>query len=201
MLLCTYHLNQKYSIYEKTDIHIIEKDGLKGLADNNNLEVVECIYDDIHPLECGKFIVFKEKCAGILSSCGKILMTLQPLRLHNLAPSNIFWYKNDEKKVYFTFKDNKVKYIDAVKIKCFNDKNGKNLFFLIKKAEELPYILFNANLSPIQTDFDGFELFGRGHMLLAMKGGLWGIVGERRIASCKPNTIIEPKHSTKEEAI
>lgn len=41
-------------------LHVIEKANLVGLADDNDMEVVECIYDHIHPLVCGKFIVVKD---------------------------------------------------------------------------------------------------------------------------------------------
>lgn len=50
----------------KTTLHIIENSKLYGLADNNEIEIVECIYDNIKHLKSGKYIVIKDKMAGIL---------------------------------------------------------------------------------------------------------------------------------------
>ena len=57
----------------KSILHIIESNNLFGLADNHNIEIVECVYDKITPLTNGKYIVIKDKMAGILDSEGKIL--------------------------------------------------------------------------------------------------------------------------------
>ena len=39
------------------NLHIIEDNNLYGLADANNREIVECIYDQIKPLKSGNFMV------------------------------------------------------------------------------------------------------------------------------------------------
>lgn len=62
----------------KSILHIIESNNLFGLADNHNTEIVECVYDKITPLTNGKYIVIKDKMAGILDSEGKILFILKP---------------------------------------------------------------------------------------------------------------------------
>lgn len=182
-------------------LHVIEKANLVGLADDNDMEVVECIYDHIHPLVCGKFIVVKDKRAGILDSDGKILMVLQQSRLYNLHPSDIFWYKSGNRRVYFTFKDKEIVNIDAVKIKCLADENDNVLLFLLKRTEGQPYTLFDSNLSSIQTDFDNFELSNIGNVICVQKTGLWGAVAICESPSRKLNIIINPMFCTKEEAI
>lgn len=62
----------------KKDLHIIESNNLFGLADNYNMEIVECVYDKIIPLTNGKYIVIKDKMGGILDSDGSILFILKP---------------------------------------------------------------------------------------------------------------------------
>ena len=57
----------------KTPLHIIGNNKLYGLADSNEIEIVECVYDNIKHLKSGKYIVIKDKMAGILDERGKIL--------------------------------------------------------------------------------------------------------------------------------
>lgn len=59
----------------KTPLHIIGNNKLYGLADNNEIEIVECVYDNIKHLKSGKYLVIKDKMAGILDERGKILCT------------------------------------------------------------------------------------------------------------------------------
>lgn len=57
----------------KNILHIIESNNLFGLADNYNIKIVECVYDKIKLLANGKYIVIKDKIAGILDGDGSIL--------------------------------------------------------------------------------------------------------------------------------
>ena len=74
----------------KSILHIIESNNLFGLADNHNIEIVECVYDKIIPLTNGKYIVIKDKMAGILDSEGKILFYPQAKRIHYIKDIDIF---------------------------------------------------------------------------------------------------------------
>ena len=74
----------------KSILHIIESNNLFGLADNHNIEIVECVYDKITPLTNGKYIVIKDKMAGILDSEGKILFYPQAKRIHYIKDIDIF---------------------------------------------------------------------------------------------------------------
>lgn len=82
----------------KTPLHIIENNKFYGLADSNGIEIVECVYDNIKHLKSGKYIVIKDKMAGILAERGKILLYLQPNRLYTIQQMDIFNYYVDGKR-------------------------------------------------------------------------------------------------------
>ena len=69
---------------------------LYGLADSNEIEIVECVYDNIKHLKSGKYIVIKDKMAGVLDERGKILLYLQPNRLYTIQQMDIFYYNETE---------------------------------------------------------------------------------------------------------
>lgn len=57
----------------KSSLHIIESNSLYGLSDSYEYEIAECIYDRIKSLKNEKYIVVKDKKAGILDGNGKIV--------------------------------------------------------------------------------------------------------------------------------
>lgn len=59
----------------KNLLHIIGNNKLYGLADSNEIEIVECVYDNIKHLKSGKYIVIKDKMAGVLDERGKTFCT------------------------------------------------------------------------------------------------------------------------------
>ena len=87
----------------KNLLHIIGNNKLYGLADSNEIEIVECVYDNIKHLKSGKYIVIKDKMAGVLDERGKILLYLQPNRLYTIQQMDIFYYNVNGEKVYFRF--------------------------------------------------------------------------------------------------
>ena len=74
---------------------------INSMADSNEIEIVECVYDNIKHLKSGKYIVIKDKMAGVLDERGKILLYLQPNRLYTIQQMDIFYYNVNGKKVYF----------------------------------------------------------------------------------------------------
>ena len=101
----------------KTPLNIIGNNKLYGLADSNEIEIVECVYDNIKHLKSGKYIVIKDKMAGILDERGKILLYLQPNRLYTIQQMDILYYNVNGKKVYFSFVNNQIYYISVDKIR------------------------------------------------------------------------------------
>lgn len=136
----------------KTTLHIIGNSKLYGLADNNEIEIVECVYDNIKHLKSGKYLVIKDKMAGILDKRGKILLYLQPNRLYTIQQMDIFHYYVDGKKVYFTFINNQIYYISVDKIRY--DQTLQILY--VWKDGELK--IYNNNFNQIQTSYEQIEL-------------------------------------------
>lgn len=132
----------------KSSLHKIENYGFYGLAYDNNYEIVECVYDRIKPLTNGKNIVIIDKMAGILNSDGKILLYPQPHRLHAIEQIDIFYYKVDGKKVYFTFINNQIYnlHVDTLK----HDEKCQILY--VWKDEILN--VYNKNLTRIRTSYE-----------------------------------------------
>ena len=161
----------------KTTLHIIENSKLYGLADNNEIEIVECIYDNIKHLKSGKYIVIKDKMAGILDERGKILLYLQPNRLYTIQQMDIFHYNVDGKKVYFTFINNQIYYISVDKIRY--DQILQILY--VWKDGELK--IYNNNFNQIQTSYEQIELTdlsqGNSKFFLGKKNGIWGVFRTR----------------------
>lgn len=136
----------------KTTLHIIGNSKLYGLADNNEIEIVECVYDNIKYKKSGKYLVIKDKMADILDKRGKILLYLQPNRLYTIQQMDIFHYYVDWKKVYFTFINNQIYYISVDKIRY--DQTLQILY--VWKDGELK--IYNNNFNQIQTSYEQIEL-------------------------------------------
>lgn len=185
----------------KNNLHIIEQDNLYGLADVNNHEVVECIYDQIKPLKSGKFIVLKDKMAGILSNEGIILLHLKPVRLHYIKEIDVFKYKIDDKKTYFKFIDNQIVYLDIDTLYY----NSNDRFFITRKGEITKIYDYNLNL--IHTGFDIIEpncfIVRNNRFYLGTKNGKWGAFKIKHVPEYGHVIIIkiEPQYNTHDEAL
>lgn len=185
----------------KSNLHIIEQDNLYGLADVNNHEVVECIYDQIKPLNSGKFIVIKDKMAGILSNEGIILLHLKPVRLHYIKEIDVFKYIIDGKKTYFKFIDNHIVYLDIDTL--YNNSNDR--FFITRKGEFTKIYDYNLNL--IHTGFDIIEpncvVLRKNRFYLGTKNGKWGAFKVKHVPEYGHVIIIkiEPQYNTHDEAL
>lgn len=136
----------------KTPLHIIGNNKLYRLADSNEIEIVECVYDNIKHLKSGKYIVIKDKMAGILDERGKILLYLQPNRLYTIQQMDIFYYNANGKKVYFRTINNQIYYISVDKIRYDQTLQILNVW----KDGELK--IYNYNFSWIQTSYEQIEL-------------------------------------------
>lgn len=183
-------------------LKITIKDNFYGLANINGQEVVECIYDKITPLK-NTFFVVKDKMAGILDSKGKILLHLQPRRLHYayIGDVDIFKYKKDDNFFYFTFIDN-IKYeIDADRISY----NKKVKIVCIFRNGTLN--IYNELLVPIQTGFDNIIKTcitrGRSMFFVGLKNSMWGYFRIKYVPKLQHEVIVKitPQYQTSEEAL
>lgn len=185
----------------KSILHKIESNNLFGLADNYNIEIVECVYDRIRPLTNGKYIVVKDKMAGILNSYGKIILYPQPNRLHVIEQLDIFHYKVDGGKVYFTFLKDKIYYLSVDKLKY----DEKLQIINVWKNGELK--VYNCNFSQIETGFEQIEQTdlkqGNSRFYLGKKNGMWGVFRIKRPPKREPEiiTTLETIFSDSEEAL
>lgn len=165
------------------NLHIIEDNNLYGLADANNREIVECIYDQIKPLKSGNFMVIKNKMAGVLSKTGKILLHVQPIRLQYIQNIDVFWYRIKDKKVFGKFVDDEIHYLDIDALSYLKKPHVVQMFIGDK------WFLYNDNLTPIQTGYDfivptDFQR-GRSQFYLGRHNDMWGAF---RIKYIRKNT-------------
>ena len=185
----------------KTPLHIIGNNKLYGLADSNEIEIVECVYDNIKHLKSGKYIVIKDKMAGILDERGKILLYLQPNRLYTIQQMEIFYYNVNGKKVYFSFVNNQIYYISVDKIRYDQTLQILNVW----KDGELK--IYNYNFSQIQTSYEQIELTdlrqGNSKFYLGKKNGMWGVFRIKRPLKHEPEiiTTFEAIYCNSEEAL
>ena len=185
----------------KSILHIIESNNLFGLADNHNIEIVECVYDKIIPLTNGKYIVIKDKMAGILDSEGKILFYPQAKRIHYIKDIDIFHCKIDEKWVYFSFVNQDIFYLSVDKLRY----DEKLQVINVRKDGELK--VYNYNFSQIQTGYEQIEQTefrrGKSRFYLGKKNGMWGMFRIKRQPKHEPEIIstLEPIYYNSEEAL
>ena len=182
-------------------LHMIENNGVYGLADDNNYEIVECVYDRIKPLTNGKYIVVKDKMAGILNSDGKILLYPQPNRLHAIEQIDIFYYNVNGEKVYFTFIKKQIYYLSVDKLTY----DEKLQIINVWKDGELK--VYNCDFTQIQTDYEQIELTdlrqGKSKFYLGKKNGMWGSFRIRRLKKQEPEiiTTFEPIYYNSEDVL
>lgn len=171
------------------------------MADSNGIEVVECVYDNIKHLKSSKYIVIKDKMAGILDERGKILLYLQPNRLYTIQQMDRFHYYVDGKKFYFTFINNQIYYISINKI--MYDQTLQILY--VWKDGELK--IYNNNFNQIQTSYEQIELTdlrqGNSKFYLGKKNGMWGVFRIKRPLKLDPEIIntLEAVYCNPEEAL
>ncbi len=170
-------------------LHIIEHDGLYGLADVNDYEIVECVYDKIKPLSSGKYIVIKDKMAGILSNDGKILVYPQVRRIYYIEEIDVFQYKEEEKRIYFTFIKSNIYYISVDKIRY-----SKNLR-IVSVWKDGKLKVYNSKFVPIQIDYDQIEptdfTQGNSRFYLGEQNGSWGVFCIKRQRKHEPEVVVE----------
>lgn len=185
----------------KNILHIIESNNLFGLADNYNIEIVECVYDKIKLLTNGKYIVIKDKIAGILDSDGSILFYPQAKRIHYIKDFDIFHYKIDDKWGYFSFINKDIFYLSVDKLRY--DK--KLQIINVWKDDELK--VYNYNFSQIQTGYEQIKPTdfrqGNSRFYLGKKNGLWGMFRIKRQQKHEPEiiSILEPIYRNSEEVL
>lgn len=188
----------------KNQLRIIEHDNLLGLADAYNQEVVECVYDQIKRMKSGKFIVIKDKMAGVLNVDGKILLLLQPARLHCIEEIDVFTYKLNEKKIYLKFIDDKICYLDVDRLKY------KNTIKIVQIYKENRLEIYNESFELIETEFDIIEdaCHCRNQKFckfyLGSKNGLWGVFRIKYLSKKQVHAIyveIQPQYNTSHEAL
>lgn len=171
------------------------------MADSNGIEIVECVYDNIKHLKSSKYIVIKDKMAGILDERGKILLYLQPNRLYTIQQMDRFHYYVDGKKFYFTFINNQIYYISINKI--MYDQTLQILY--VWKDGELK--IYNNNFNQIQTSYEQIELTdlrqGNSKFYLGKKNGMWGVFRIKRPLKLDPEIIntLEAVYCNPEEAL
>lgn len=162
----------------KPILHIIERDSLFGLANNFGIEVVECVYDHIKPLINGKFIVIKDKMAGILDSDGKILFYPQANRIQYIKGIDIFHYKVKAKWSYFTFINGAAYYISVDKIR-FDEK-----LQIINVWKDGLLKVYNDKFVEISTGYEQIEPTdlrrNNSRFYLGKKSGMWGVFRIKR---------------------
>lgn len=185
----------------KSSLHIIESNSLYGLSDSYEHEIVECVYDRIKSLKNGKYIVVKDKKAGILDSNGKILLYPQPNRLHTIEQIDIFFYKVDGEKVYFTFINNQIYYLSADKLK-YDEKCQ-----ILNVWKDGTLNIYNKDFIKIQTSYEQIEQTelrqGNSRFYLGMRNGKWGVFRIKRPQKHEPEiiTTIEPVFCISEDAL
>ena len=171
------------------------------MADSNGIEIVECVDDNIKHLKSSKYIVIKDKMAGILDERGKILLYLQPNRLYTIQQMDRFHYYVDGKKFYFTFINNQIYYISINKI--MYDQTLQILY--VWKDGELK--IYNNNFNQIQTSYEQIELTdlrqGNSKFYLGKKNGMWGVFRIKRPLKLEPEIIntLEAVYCNPEEAL
>jgi len=175
--LLTKSLHEKFVYIMKSILHIIESNNLFGLADNYNIEIVECVYEKIKHLKNGKYIIIKDKMAGILDRDGRILFYPQAKRIH-YDGIDIFHYKIDDKRVYFSFINNDVFYLSVDKLRY----DEKLQIINVWKDGELK--VYNYDFSQIQTGYDQIEKTelkqGTSRFYLGKKDNMWGMFRIKR---------------------
>lgn len=182
---------QKFFLYKNmtNGLYTIEKEGLYGLADGNDYEIVECVYDKIKPLKSGKYIVIKNKMAGILSNDGKILFHPQERRIHCIEEIDVFQYKVKERRLYFTFVNNETFYITVDKIKY--DK--KLQIINVWKDDELK--IYDDHFVQIQTGCEQIKATdlrqGKSRFYFGERNGMWGVFRIKRLQKHEPELIVK----------
>lgn len=185
----------------KKDLHIIESNNLFGLADNYNMEIVECVYDKIIPLTNGKYIVIKDKMGGILDSDGSILFYPQAKRIHYFKHINIFHYKIDDKWGYLSFLNKDIFYLSVDKLK-YDEK-----LQIINVWKDGKLMVYNHNFSQIQTGYEQIEPTqfrqGNSRFYLGKRNGMWGMFRIKRLQKHEPEiiTTLEPVYHNNEEVL
>ena len=182
-------------------LHTIENNGLYGLADDYDREIVECVYDQIKVLESGKYIVIKDKMAGILDSDGTILLYPQSRRIHYIKGIDLFKYKVGDQQTYFTFINNTIYYIDVDKLK-FDEKMQ-----IINACKDGKWKVYNANFIQISTGYEQIEPTefkqGNSRFYLGLKNGMWGVFKIKKLRKYKYEIIakFDNMYSNPEEAL
>lgn len=185
----------------KNILHIIESNNLFGLADNHNIEIVECVYDKIKPLKNGKYIVIKDKLTGILDCNGRILYYPQAKRIHYIEGVDMYHYKIDDKWGYFSFINKDIFYLAVDKLRY--DK--KLQIINVWKDDELK--VYNYNFCQIQTGYEQIKPTdfrqGNSRFYLGKKNGLWGMFRIKRQQKHEPEIIstLEPIYRNSEEVL
>ena len=155
------------------DRHIIESNNLFGLADNYNMEIVECVYNKIIPLTNGKYIVIKDKMGGILDSDGSILFYPQAKRIHYFKHIDIFHYKIDDKWGDLSFLNKDIFYLSVDKLK-YDEK-----LQIINVWKDGKLMVYNHNFSQIQTGYEQIEPTqfrqDNSRFYLGKRNGMWGM--------------------------
>lgn len=182
-------------------LHVIESNNLYGLADKNDIEVVECVYNRIKPLISGKFIVIKDRMAGILDKHGKFLLYPQPHRLYAFAQIDIFCYKVGDHKVCFTFINSNSFYLNVDNIKY----DEKLQIINVWKDGELK--IYNYNFVQVQTGHEQIEPTqqkkGNSRFYLGKKNGKWGVFRIERQTKykLKISIVFEAVYDCSEDAL
>ena len=182
-------------------LHIIENDNLFGLADSNNIEIVECVYDKIKSLKNGNYFVVKDKMAGILDKNGKIIFYPQANRLYFIKEIDIYYYRSDEKKVYFTFINDSVYYLSVDRI--IYDKKAQVI--IVWKNDKLK--LYNNDFTQIQLDYEQVILSEFTHhnnrIFFGKNKGMWGAfrIKRPRKHNLELVVMLEEVYSNLEEAL
>lgn len=185
----------------KSILHIIESNNLFGLADNHNIEIVECVYDKITPLtnvsilssriKWQESLTAKEKSFFILKSnvyiISKILIFFTAKSMKN---GSIFLLST---KIFFILSVDKLRYDE--KLQVIN----------VRKDGELK--VYNYNFSQIQTGYEQIEQAefrrGKSRFYLGKKNGMWGMFRIKRQPKHEPEIIstLEPIYYNSEEAL